>query len=382
MKVAVHTSGRQDWGILRPVCAAIAATPGLELQLVAGGMHARDGAPPERLGGWPVAGHLADLPDGDGPAAVARAAARTLSGLADLLPRLAADAVLLCGDRSETLAAATAAACLRLPVCHLHGGETTLGAIDEACRHAVTRLASLHGVAHPEFARRLRRWDVPADRIVVCGAPALDDLLSAELPSDEEMSGFLSAASGRPLVLLTHHPATLGMDPGAEIAAVLDGLAIALDGLPDARVVATRPNVDAGGGAVAAALWEAARTDPRITLAGDLGSRRWWGLMTRADVLLGNSSSAILEAPCFGLPAVNVGDRQRGRLRLGNVIDCDPDPREVAAALARALADPGPRPRQRRATAYGDGHAGTAIAAALCRLAALPPAQRLATVDP
>lgn len=382
MRVAVHSSGRQDWGILHPVCAAIARQPGLELRLITGGMHARGRPAPRNLDGFRVDARLDDLPSGDGDGEIAQAAARTAAALARHLIRLDAECLVLCGDRIETLAAATTATALRIPICHLHGGETSLGAIDDSIRHAITRLASLHGVAHRDFAVRLRRWDVPARRIVACGAPALDDLLGAELPDAAELERHLGRAITHPLVLLTHHPVTLG-DPLGECEAVLAGLGRAIAGQPQALVIITRPNSDAGNSRIARAIHRAAAGDHRLVVAGDLGSRRWWGLMAQADAMLGNSSSALIEAPCFALPAVNVGERQRGRLRLDNIIDCPADVGAVARALRRALQLSAGRrlPRRPRPTALGTGLAGVRLARALVRLAALPIHKRLATVD-
>lgn len=382
MRVVVHSSGRQDWGILRPVCAAIARQPGLELRLIAGGMHARGQPVPRKLDGFRVDAHLDDLPKRDGDGAVALAAARTADGLARHLVRLGAECLVLCGDRIESLAAATVATALRIPICHLHGGETSLGAIDDSIRHAITRLASLHGVAHRAFAARLRRWDVPSRRIVACGAPALDDLLEADLPDVVDLERHLGRALTRPLILFTHHPVTLG-DPLGEIEAVFAGLRRAIAGKPQALVVITRPNSDAGNSRIVQAIHRAVAGDRRLVVAEDLGSRRWWGLMARADAMLGNSSSALIEAPCFALPAVNVGGRQRGRLRLDNIIDCPADAGAVARALRRALrlSAGRPLPRRPRPTALGTGLAGVRLARALVRLAALPIHKRLATVD-
>lgn len=378
MIAAVLTTGRQDWGILRPVWRALAAEPALTPRLVVGGMHLRDGRRPEALDGVAVDACLDDLPIGDDDSAIAAAAARTAAGVAARLPELGAECLLLAGDRTETLAAAASATCLRLPVCHLHGGETTLGAIDDRCRHAITRLASLHAVAHPTYAERLRRWGEPEERIVVSGAPALDDLLANRPAGLDELACAVGRPLRAPLVLLTHHPATLGMDPHREAEALLAGVREALAAHPDATVVATRPNTDAGGAAIAEALAHASAADRRFVVAGDLGSARWWGLMARAAVLVGNSSSGLIEAPCFDLPVVNIGERQRGRLRVGRVADVPPEAVRIAEALADALAGGhGLAVRPARPSPLGDGSAGARISAALVRLASLPPAARL-----
>ncbi len=380
MRLAVFTSGRQDLGLLGPICRAVVGTAGLELLLLAGGMHWRGGRR-EHLDGLRVRAWIEGLPEDDREVSIAAAAGQTTAGLARTLAGLQADALLVAGDRSETLAAGLGATCLRLPLVHLHGGEETTGAIDNACRHALTRLAHLHFVAHPGFVPRLERWEIPAGRIVVTGAPALDKLLAAEPVADAELAAALGRPPGGPLgdplVVLTHHPATLGADAGSEIGAVLAGIRAAIARHPRALVVATRPNVDAGGAAIARQLAEVAATDPRLIVVADLGCRRYWGLLARAAAMVGNSSSALLEAPCFDLPAVNVGARQGGRLRLGNVVDVPGEAVAVAAALAPILARPAALPRQAHPTAYGDGRASARAVAALSALARLTPAERL-----
>ncbi|MDW8372335.1 MAG: UDP-N-acetylglucosamine 2-epimerase [Planctomycetota bacterium] len=372
--LAIYTSGRQDWGILLPVARALAAR--WPVAVIAGGLHRR-AALPESLARWPPAALLDDLPANDSDPAIAAAAGRTLQGLAQALPAVGAQALLVVGDRLETLAAGVAATALRLPLIHLHGGETTLGAIDDRCRHALTRLAALHAVAHPSYRERLLAWGEPAERIVVSGAPALDALYAAALPDATTLARELGGPLGRPLVLVCLHPATLGADPAREAQAVREGVSAALAALPEARVLITRPNSDAGSAAIAAA-WQAwAAADPRVLLAGDLGSERWWGLMAQASALVGNSSSALLEAPSFDLPVLNVGERQRGRLRVGRVWDAPDEPAAIAEALRAILARDEPLPRARRPSALGDGQAAARIAAAVADLLALPERERL-----
>jgi UDP-hydrolysing UDP-N-acetyl-D-glucosamine 2-epimerase len=180
VKIAVFTSGRQDWGILAPVCRAIAASPSLGLRLIVGGMHLRDGVP-ATLDDLAIDAIVPARSQGDDDAAVAVGAGENLIGVAAALDLVAAEALLIVGDRTETLAAALAATCLRRPIVHLHGGEETAGAIDNACRHAITKLSHLHFVAHQNYAERVTAMGERPDRVVVSGAPALDQLLSLNL---------------------------------------------------------------------------------------------------------------------------------------------------------------------------------------------------------
>jgi len=378
MKIAVFTSGRQDWGILAPVVRELAASPHLSVCLIAGGMHCRDGRRPEKLDDCAIDVLLPILPLSDDDQEIARVAGETTTALANALVSQKAEALLVVGDRTETLAAGLAATCLRLPIIHLHGGEETAGAIDNTCRHALTRLAHLHAVAHPSFRARLIAIGERADRVLVSGAPAIDSMLATVRVPTRALAEHLGVVHiGSPLLVLTHHPTTLGtLTPEAEIAAVLTGVERAIVGLDDARVVMTRANADAGGATINSALAAISARDPRFTLAGDLGSLRYWSLLAEAQVMIGNSSSGILEAPSFALPVVNIGDRQQGRLRIHPVIDVPLDPRDIANAVTQALAlrrKPGPP----QANAYGDGHAAERIRLAVEALAALAPSARL-----
>ncbi|MCW8129548.1 MAG: UDP-N-acetylglucosamine 2-epimerase (hydrolyzing) [Planctomycetota bacterium] len=366
MRVAFFTSGRQDWGILGPVAHAAARSGLVEAVVIAGGMHGR-GEIPRELEGLRVDEYVETLPAGDRPRAVAQAAGLTATLLAGSLERLRADALLIAGDRTETLGAALAAACLALPIIHLHGGEESAGAIDNACRHAITKLSHLHFVAHADYARRIAAMGERPERVVVSGAPALDRLWT-----DPRLDGFKLARSlglkalGSPLVLVTHHPATLGrIGPEDEAAAVIEGVLRGLAGQAEATVVVTAPNCDTGGQAIDARMRRIADGDQRFVWVNALGSQRYFSLMARAAAMVGNSSSGLLEAPSFGLPVVNVGDRQKGRLRIGEVFDVEADAEQIAAALAGALSRHAEYPREPRATSLGDGHAAERILASL-----------------
>jgi len=383
VKIAVFTSGRQDWGILAPVVRALASSPRLNVTVIASGMHCRDGRRPDHLDGRLIDILLPILPDSDDDHEIARVAGETTTAVANALKRLGSEALLVVGDRSETIAAALAATCMRVPIIHLHGGEETAGAIDNTCRHALTKLAHLHAVAHPSFRERLIAMGERPDRVVVSGAPAIDSMLGTPLVPPADLAQHLEVEYlGSPLLILTHHPTTLGgLSPHAEITAVLAGVERAIVGLDQARVVMTRANADAGGGAINGSLAAIAARDSRFILANDLGSPRYWSLLAQAQVMIGNSSSGILEAPSFVLPVVNVGDRQRGRLRVHQVIDVPPDSRAIAHAISDVLRTPRP-PGPPQGSAYGDGRAGERIRAAVERFAAEAPALRLSKEQP
>lgn len=360
MRVAVLTSGRQDWGILRSSVAALRARPDTEPIVIAGGMHlaerygrtvdeiVTDGFEVDLELDW--VGAADDLP----PAAQAgRALELTAAALADATP----ESLVLVGDRLETMAAAVAATLSRVPVVHLHGGEQTLGAFDDAFRHAITKLSHLHLVSHEEHAARLLALGEDPATIHVVGAAGLDNAVRDDLPDRAALESWLGIPLRPPVVIVTVHPATLDPDPAGLVGPVVE----AMDAVP-ATYVVTLPNADPGGHEIRDALVSAVggRRD-RVAVAA-MGERRYWGLMRVADAVLGNSSSAIIEAPAVDLPAVDVGDRQLGRRREANVIHVEPDGDAVGDSLRRAL---DPQFRAAVAAAHpvlADGHVGERVA--------------------
>lgn len=358
-QIAVLTTGRQDWGILHSTCLAIDAHPDLRLRLLVGGMHLspRYGSTVEhiRADGFEPAAELAWL-DGpiDPPPDVQAAAALAAVGAA--LRSESSDALVLAGDRFETAAAAIAATVSRVPIVHLHGGEQTLGAFDDALRHAITKLSHLHLVSSLEDARRVVALGEDPATVHVVGAPGLDAAVRTDLPDRAALEHDLGVPLRPPIVIVTVHPATLDPDPNAVVEAVL-GATVTVP----ATYVVTLPNADPGAEPIRERLRQA-EGGAGWTVVEALGEQRYWGLMRIADAILGNSSSGLVEAPAVDLPAVNVGDRQEGRRREANVIDVPPQASAVAAALRRAL-DPAFRAGVVAAhPQLADGRAGARIA--------------------
>ena len=371
LRVGVYTSGRQDWGIFAPVVGAMHAHPGFDVQVIAGGLHHRGGQSPRILNGIPVAEQVDSLQASDTALGIAQTAGWTTALLAGSLERLQVDALMLVGDRTETLAAAVAATCLRLPVIHLHGGEETEGAVDNACRHAISKLAHLHFVAHTVFRERLLAMGENPARVIVTGAPSLDRLRGFVPMTPAELAARLGVTRfGTPLIAMTYHPTTLGgMEARTEVEIVLAGLDRFLAKHLDATVVATRPNADEGGCTIYSAFQNFAAARPQVILVESLGDA-YFSLLRHADLMFGNSSSGILEAPSFGLPTVNVGDRQAGRLRGTNVIDVALDPEAIHRGLCSAVSSKAfAEPQGESVNPYGDGQASRRILTALLEFA-------------
>ena len=333
------TGTRADYGHLFWLLKEIDADPDLELQLVVTGAHlsAKWGNTVETIerDGLPIAARVPfDLSD-DSPLAIADSLAHSTSGLAHCFDRLKPDIVVVLGDRYEVLAAAQASLMLGIPLAHLHGGETTEGAFDEAIRHAVTKMAHLHFVAADEYAWRVRQLGESDEHIFNFGAPGLDHLTRSTIAGRDELEKVIGAPLGSPLFAVTYHPETLDADEG------IDGLRAmlsALNGIASASIVFTGVNADPGHDHLTNEIHAFVSADPaRRHLIASLGQSRYLGLLKIADAVVGNSSSGLIEAPALRVPTVNIGDRQKGRLRAASVVDCAPTKEAIDAALRKAI---------------------------------------------
>lgn len=365
-KIAVVTTSRADYGLLSGVIARIAEDPALELQLLACGSHwsSAHGHTSAEIAadGRRVAARIDTLPKRDTPEGVASAIGRGTQGFAAAFARLKPDILLVLGDRYELLAACSAAVAMRLPIAHIHGGESTEGALDEQVRHAVSKMAHLHFPAAEAYRRRLLRMGERPDRVFEVGAPGLEAMRRVARLGRKELENRLKFSLAGPLAIVTVHPTTLSSGSRDE---VLDSVLGALNrtGL---RSILTFANADAGGLAINERLRKYARRHPSRSLAvASLGQQGYLSLMDIADVVVGNSSSGLVEAPSLRIPTINVGTRQDGRLRAPSVIDCQATPAHIAKALRRALSPVFRRSRCRGRNPYGDGHSSERIAKVL-----------------
>jgi len=339
-RIAVVTTSRADYGIYRPLLMRLQADPEVALLLVVSGMHLR-----------PVFGHTVDEIEADGleiaerldfmdkddnGLAVAKTMGRATIAFAESFDRLSPDIVVVLGDRYEMHAAAVAAQPLAIPVAHLHGGELTLGAMDDNLRHAMTKLSHLHFVSTKDYARRVRQLGEEDWRITVSGAMGLDNLEGQERASRAELEALLSLPLDPAPLLVTYHPATRQV---GDVETQSEGLFDALhrSGLP---CIFTAPNADEGGRRLRALIEGFVEAHPDARLVEHLGTRGYFGLMTVAAAMVGNSSSGIIEAASFGLPVVNIGERQEGRIRAENVIDVRAEAQAIEKAIAKATSVP------------------------------------------
>ncbi len=352
--LSVSTS-RADIGILQPVWRAVAARRDCELRVLLTGMHcaAEDLEPAMRLDDATVHRGGADLGGRTG-AEAARAMAAIAETAGACIAETNPDAVLVVGDRLDMVPTATATVPFNVPLVHLHGGEVTEGALDDRVRHAVTKLAHLHCVSSERARERLLGMGEEAWRIHVTGAPGLDTLVEAPRLSRSEFMAEIGVADGEGLRLVTVHPETNAPDPLAPLDAVLG----ALERRP-APTLITAPNSDPNGAEARRRIDAFTARHGWAEVRGTLGSTLYPNALRHAAVMVGNSSSGLIEAGLFGLPVINVGDRQAGRERGGNVTDVSSDARAVAAALDRL----GAKPRKFESwSPYGDGRSGPRVA--------------------
>lgn len=368
-RIAVVTVGRSDFSILRPLCEALHAAPDFDLTLWVGGAHFDPAGGMTvtdiEASGLPIGARIVADEFDHSAAGTARAMAAQLDGFGRAAARAIAagkrpDLVLVLGDRFEAIAAGLAMVPFRLPVGHLSGGSITEGAIDDMFRHALSKLAALHICDVPEFAQRIHQMGEEPWRILTTGALGLDGIAArSRQPFAEMVSRFGLQGLEPGYILVTLHSETMapevtpGMAEGMIAALVRDG----------AQVVYTYPNADPGADAIIAAIEAAAAAYPGHYTVRNFGSGWFYSAMAQAAVVLGNSSSGIYEAASFALPVVDIGARQQGRLRGGNVIHAEPTQAAITDALAKArLLAPSLRADQ---NIYGDGQAFRRVIAAL-----------------
>jgi UDP-N-acetylglucosamine 2-epimerase (non-hydrolysing)/GDP/UDP-N,N'-diacetylbacillosamine 2-epimerase (hydrolysing) len=337
--------------------------PGLELQVVVTGAHLCDtwGRTVDVIerDGFRIDARVDMQLSSDSGVATSKSTGLAVIGFADVYERLAPDLIVLLGDRYEELAAVQVALLMKIPVAHIHGGETSEGAMDESIRHAVTKMSHLHFVAADSYRDRVLQLGENPVTVFNFGAPGLDHLTRTPLPD----RAALAAHTGLPLnglvFSVTYHPVTLSAQDPAVAASALIG---ALERFPSANIVFTGVNADPGNRAIARVIHKFSEANPeRVRFFDSLGQQRYLGLLQIADVVIGNSSSGLIEAPALRVPSVNIGDRQRGRLKAASVIDCADDTESIEKAIEQALS---PRFRAQlpaEVSLYGKGSAAAQI---------------------
>ena len=361
--ICVVTGSRADYGLLFWVMKGIQRDPELSLQIAVTGAHLAPefGTTVDTIvaDGFLVSARVESLVAGDSPAAIAKSIGLGVIGFADAFDRLRPDVVLVLGDRYEIFAATQAALIAKLPVAHIAGGDVTEGAYDDAIRHSITKMAHLHFVTNSAAEARVKQLGEDPRFIFNVGSPGLDTVRRTSLLSREALQDALGFTFRKHNLLITFHPVTL--EPGSS-APQLTQLLAALDSFgQDFGIVLTKANADTEGRTFNQMLEQFAATHSNCRLFDSLGQQLYLSLMHHADAVVGNSSSGLYEAPSLRKAAVNIGDRQKGRMRASSVLDCAPESdaieRSIHAALQMDCANV--------ENPYGDGYSADRIVAAL-----------------
>lgn len=333
-KICVVTGTRAEYGLLRWVMDGIQQAPNLTLQIVATGMHLS----PEfgltyrniEQDGFVIDQKVEMLLSSDTPTGLAKSMGLGLIGFGDALQALKPDLMVVLGDRFEIFAAVTAALVARIPVAHLHGGETTEGAFDDAIRHSITKMSHLHFVAAKAYRDRVIQLGEHPERVFCVGGLGIDNIKRLKLLDRSELETALGFKLGKKNLLLTFHPVTLEQTTARE--QMLELLA-ALDTLPETHLIFTMPNADTDGRILFQLIEGFVASHANAQVYTSLGQLRYLSCLAQVDGVVGNSSSGLIEAPSFKKGTVNVGDRQRGRLKASSVIDCVPERQAIASAI-------------------------------------------------
>lgn len=358
-KICVLTGTRADYGLLYWLLKELQSDSRVELQLIVTGMHLSS-----EFGmtcgfieqdGFKINEKIECLLSSDTPVAIAKSVALGVVGYAESLSRLQPDLLVLLGDRFEVMAAAQAAMLSKVPIAHLHGGESTEGLIDEAIRHSVTKMSHLHFVAAEIYRKRVIQLGEDPSRVFNVGATGVDNIRRQELYTQQQIFDLipqLSAGAG-PIFLVTYHPVTLSNRSPGEATKELFS---ALDDFPEARVILTKTNADTFGREINLLLEQYANKNrDRVHLSASLGQKLYLSVMSISDVVIGNSSSGIIEAPAMHVPTVNIGPRQRGRARAQSILDAEEGRGAIVAAINHALSTEFRAVTQKASQVYGQG---------------------------
>jgi len=362
-KICVVTGTRAEYGLLQSVMTLLKSDPDVQFQLVVTGSHlsSRHGETVRQIeqdGFVPNERVQVDLTD-DSKLGIARAMADTTSKIAEAFDRLSPDVIVVLGDRYEILASAQAALILGIPIAHIHGGEVTAGAFDDSIRHAITKMSSLHFVAAQDYMRRVIQLGEQPNTVFNVGALGIDLALSTELADRQELCESLHVQLTNPILLVTYHPTTRAdKSASEEITEVL----AALEKFAYCTVVFTGVNADPGNSEISSKISQFISADPKKrSLHESLGQKNYFSLMKLCDVVVGNSSSGIIEAPAFRVPTVNIGARQHGRLKADSIVDSNVDRNQIQTSIEITLSSTWRERCAKIVSVYGSGNCAQKI---------------------
>lgn len=361
-KIAVLTATRAEYGLLRPVIKRLRASEYFQVELVVTGMHLSTefGSTYKEIeqDGEHIDKKIEILLSSDTAVAMSKAMGLAMISFSEYFETNRPDAVLVLGDRYETLAVTCAAMNAQIPIIHMHGGEATEGLIDEAIRHAITKMSYLHLTSTEQYRKRVIQMGEQPERVFNVGATGVENALHVEIMSREELEDSLQCCLDRPYAVVTFHPVTLEVN-SAKVQ--MQELLAAMSEQPEFLYLCTKANADTGGREINRLLDEYAKTADNIFVYESLGVRRYLSALKYADVVIGNSSSGIIEVPSFGIPTINIGDRQKGRIQADSIINCKPDRRSISESIEKARSTAFREIAKKTKNPYGGGNTSQAI---------------------
>lgn len=338
-KFCIVTGARAEYGLFYPLLKIIQKEKDIKLQIVATGMHLSSefGLTYRMIekDGFKIDRKAKILLFGDTGIGVTKTVGLGIMKFASVFNSLKPDIVILLGDRFETFSAAVAAFIAKIPIAHLYGGELTEGSMDDAFRHSITKMSTLHFTSAKDYKRRVIQLGEGPERVFNVGALGIDNMRRLKLLSKDKLEKELNFNLTGKIALVTFHPVTLEDNTSKT---QFNEILAALNSFKDLKVIFTKPNSDINGMVIISLIDKYVRKNPEISAVfTSLGSIKYLSLMKYADVMLGNSSSGIIEMPSFGKPTINIGDRQSGRIAAKSVIQCAPKQECIKKALKKAF---------------------------------------------
>lgn len=362
-KICVITGSRAEYGLLRPLLQVISCTKDLNLQIIVMGMHLSSefGLTYHEIekDGFVVNEKVEMLLSSDTSVGIAKSMGLAMISLAETFERIKPDMMVLLGDRFEIFSAAAAANVARIKIAHIHGGELTEGAFDDAFRHAISKMSHLHFTSTEEYRRRVIQLGEPSENVFNVGALGIDNIKTLKLLSKNELETELNFKFNKHNLLVTYHPVTLENNTSGD---QFQNLLNALDELENTNIIFTKANADTYGRIINVMIDKYVSKNPsRCVGFFSLGPVKYLSVMKYVDAVVGNSSSGIIEAPSFRVATVNIGDRQKGRMKAVSVVDCKPEKEEILNAFRKTRTESFLKILDKVENPYGQGNTAIRI---------------------
>lgn len=360
--ITVLTATRAEYGLLRPIIKALKGCPEFTVNVVVTGAHLSPefGLTYQEIidDGIEIDRKIEILLSSDTPVSISKSMGLAMISFAEYFEQVHTDALLVLGDRYETLAVCCAAMNARIPIIHLYGGETTEGAVDEAIRHSISKMSYLHFTSTEEYRHRVIQLGEHPDRVFAVGGIGIENALNMPLLSKEDLEKSIQFKLDKPYAVVTFHPVTLEDGQAQE---QFDEILKAFSAHPEMNYIFTKANADASGRIINQMIDGYVSANSNTVAFESLGALRYLSALQYARMVIGNSSSGLVEVPSFHIPTINIGDRQRGRLQADSVINCEPIYSDIIKAIDRAASNTFRERIQNVENPYGDGNTSPKI---------------------